>query len=444
MKLLRLNRFSPARFLAGGFAAMIIAGTFLLLLPAATVTGENTFLNALFTAASAVCVTGLVVVNTGAFYSVFGQCIIMLLILGGALGFMTSATLIFILLGKKITLKDRLIIKEALNTENMQGLVRLVITIARMFFLVITGGSILLGMRFIPQMGWGKGLFFSFFHSASAFSNAGFDLFDKYQSLAGYADDYLVSGTILLLFIIGGLGFTVILEITQKKKFILYSLHTKIVLVFTLFLLLSGALLVYLLEYNNPSTLGGIGTGSQLFRAFFIAAAPRSGGFIIVSPDKLTTASLLLLLILMFIGASPASTGGGVKTTTFGLLAAGSRAMIMGSDELVLWEKRIPVTLILKALTIVFSSVCLIFLMVFVMTIIEDKPLLDLTFEVFSAFGTVGLTTGITPDLSSVGKVVIIFTMYAGRIGPLTMLYALTNRLKPAGVRYPEEKILIG
>lgn len=444
MGFLKTLYLSPARFLAGGFALMIAIGTILLSLPFATVTGEISIVDALFTATSAVCVTGLVVVDTGTYFSIFGQLVVMFLILGGALGFMTSATLIFVLLGKNITLKDRLIIKEALNTDSIQGLVKLILTIAKMATITILLGTLFLAFRFIQQMGWEKGLLFSFFHSISAFGNAGFDLFGNFRSLTVYADDVLVSGTILVLFILGGLGFTVILDIFQRRKISRFSLHTKLVLMFTIFLLVCGTLFFFFLEYNNPQTLGNVPVGGKIFRSLFMAATPRTAGFSVVPTEFLKPASLFFILILMFIGASPASTGGGVKTTTFVLIIGAVRALLKGSYEVVFWEKRIPSTLILKALAIISISIFLIFFVIFAMTIVENKPFLALTFEVFSAFGTVGLSTGITPELTTAGKILLIITMYAGRLGPLTLLYALTRKSKASGVRYPEERILIG
>ena len=442
MRFLKIN-LTPARFLATGFAFMIALGTFLLSLPFAT-TGKNSFVDALFTATSAVCVTGLAVKDTGTFYTVFGQFVIMFLILGGALGFMTVATLIFVLLGKKITLKERLVIREALNTDSIQGLVHLIIIIARMAAITILLGSLLLSIRFLPQFGWKKGLLFSFFHAISAFGNCGFDLFGNFQSLTSYAADYLVSGTISALFIFGGLGFTVVLDIFQRKKVIKYALHSRMVLIVTAFLLISATLFIFCLECNNPATLGGLSLGGKVFRAFFTAAAPRTAGFSVVPTAALSPGSLFFILILMFIGASPASTGGGIKTTTFALIAGTVRALLMGSDEVVFGGKRISPPLILKAFTITVISISLIIFVIFALTIVEEQPFLDLTFEVFSAFGTVGLSTGITPQLSTTGKFLLILTMYAGRIGPLTLLYALTRRFKPSGIRYPEERILIG
>ena len=436
---------SPARYLAGGFATMILTGTFLLSLPFATVAGEIELLDALFTATSAVCVTGLVVVDTGTYFTVAGQLVIMFLILAGALGFMTMATLIFVLLGRRITLKDRLVIKEALNTESIQGVVLLILAIVKMSLVIILAGSLFLGLRFIPQLGWEKGLLFSIFHAVSAFGNAGFDLFGDFQSLTGFAGDYLVSGTILILFVLGGLGYPVILELLRgHKRQNRFSLHTRLVLLFTSILLVGGTVVILLMEYTNPATLGGLGFANKLFAAFFTAATPRTAGFNIIATDALTTPILLFLLILMFIGASPASTGGGVKTTTFFLLLTTVKALIKGNDEVVLYERHVPGSLILKAISVLFISMSLIFVMVFAITMVEDKPFISLIFEVFSAFSTVGLSTGITPALGSTGRLLIIITMFVGRIGPLTLLYALVRKFNPGGVKYPEERILIG
>lgn len=435
---------SPARYLAGGFAAMILAGTLLLSMPFATVDGRIGIIDALFTATSAVCVTGLVVVDTGTYFTAAGQLIIMFLILGGALGFMTTATLFFVLMGRRINLKDRLIIKEALNSDSIQGVVALILSIVKLSLVLILAGTVLLGLRFIPLFGWEEGLFFALFHAVSAFGNAGFDLIGGFRNLTPFVGDYLVSGTIVFLFIAGGLGYPVILELLQHKKPARLSLHSRLVLLISAALLLLGTAIVLIMEYANPQTLGGLGFGNKLFAAFFTAAAPRTAGFNVIPIDALTTPVLFFLLLLMFIGASPASTGGGVKTTTFALLLFTVRALIKGSDEVVLYHKHIPPSLILKALAVLFISMSLIFMMIFAVSIVEHKPFLDLTFEVFSAFGTVGLSTGITPELGNTGRILLIITMFAGRIGPLTLLLALTRRFNPSGIKYPEERILIG
>ncbi len=435
---------SPARYLTLGFAAMILAGTLLLSLPFFTVEGELTFLDALFTATSAVCVTGLVVVDTGTFFTPAGQIIIMFLILGGALGFMTMATLIFILLGRRITLKERLVIKEALHMETIKGVVALILSVVKLSLVVIVAGSLLLALRFIPQFGWEKGLLFSLFHAVSAFGNAGFDLTGGFQSLAPFAGDYLVSGTVLILFVLGGLGYPVILELLHHKKAPHYTLHTRIVLLFSAVLLFMGTAVILLLEYANPRTLESLSFSQKLFVAFFTAATPRTAGFSLLPTEALTVPVLFFILLLMFIGASPASTGGGVKTTTFFLLLAAVVALAKGNDEVVLFEKHIPHALIMKAIAVLIASIFLIFMAVFTISIFEEKPFLALVFEVCSAFSTVGLSMGITPSLGSPGKLLLIVAMFAGRIGPVTLLYALTRRFNPGGIKYPEERILIG
>ncbi len=443
MRFLKVN-LTPARFLVVLFALMIITGSLLLSLPFATVTGKISFVDALFTSTSAVCVTGLTVKDTGTFYTVFGQLVIMFLVLGGAVGFMTIATLIFVVMGKTITLRERLVIREALNTDSIQGLVHLILAIMRMAVLAILLGSLLLCIRFLPLFGWKKGLLFSFFHAISAFGNCGLDLFGNFQSLTFYAGDYLVSGTIFALFVFGGLGFTVILDIFQKKKVAKYALDSKMVLVATVFLSIAAALLIFCLESSNMATLGGLPLGNKIFRAFFTAATARTAGFNVVPTGFLRPGTLFFILILMFIGASPASTGGGIKTTTFILVLGAVRALLTGSDEVVFGGKRIPSSLVLKALVITVISISLIFVVIFMLTLMEKQPFLELTFAVFSAFGAVGLSTGIVPYFSTAGKVLLIITMYVGRIGPLTLLYALTRRHKPSGIRYPEEKIIIG
>lgn len=435
---------APARILALGFAAMIALGTFLLSLPIAVKEGSINLIDALFTATSAVCVTGLVVVDTGTYFTRFGHTVIMVLILAGALGFMTAATVIFILLGKRITLSDRLVIKEALNSDSIQGLVLTILTIVKIAALSILVGSTLLAYRFVPQFGWSEGIYFSLFHAVSAFANAGFDLFGEYQSLNPFRNDFLVAGTILVLFVFGGLGFTVILDIFQQRRFSCFSLHSKLVLAVTFLLLSMGTIIILFLEHNNPATLGSVTAGNRLLAAVFMAATPRTAGFSLVPTQALLTPTLFFLLFLMFIGASPASTGGGIKTTTFGLVLATVRSLIRGNEDVVLYAKRIPGFLIYKAVVIIFVSISLIFSVIFAMTVIETMPLQDIVFEVFSAFGTVGLSTGITPLLSDGGKLLLALTMYTGRIGPLTMLYALARRLRLSTIRYPEERVLIG
>ncbi len=443
--LARNKPYNPARYLIGGFVAVILVGSVLLNLPVA-VRGEGiSYLDALFTATSAVCVTGLVVVDTGTFYSSFGQAVIMLLIFVGSLGFMTMATLIFIFLGRRISLRDRLVVKEALNLETMSDLVSLVKAVALMAVLFELSGAALLSLRFVPLMGWGQGIFFSLFHSISAFGNAGFDLFGGYDSLTRFPTDYLVNGTILGLFIIGGLGFTVVFDVVKCIKHgCRPSLHTRMVLIISSFLLFAGTALILLLEYHNPATMGALPAGGKVFTALFTAATPRTAGFSVLNTAAHFPATLLILMALMFIGASPASTGGGVKTTTFGAVIIAIAALIRGRQEPVIFLRRLPLEQIFKAVAIIGGAATLIFTTTFVLTLFERHEFMALFYEAISAFGTVGLSTGITPELSAPSKVAIIVTMFSGRLGPLTLLVALARRQKEEGLHYPEEKLLIG
>ena len=440
----KTNAFSPAKVLVRGFLVVIFAGSILLAQPAAVYQGRLAYLDALFTATSAVCVTGLVVVDTGTTFTLFGQLVIMILILIGSLGFMTMATLIFIFLGRKITLRDRLLIREAMNTDTTQGLVLLTLSVFKLALLMQLIGTLLLSIRFVPMMGLGKGLYFGLFHAISAFGNAGFDLMGNFQSLTGFADDLLVSGVIAALFIIGGLGFTVILEMYQKRRFRAYSLHTKMVLTITGTLLVVGTVALLLLEYNNPETLGGLAGFHKILAAFFTAATPRTAGFNVVPTGLLYPTTLFLIMMLMFIGASPASTGGGIKTTTFGTLLFSVISLVRGRGDVAIFERQIPFSIIMRSLGIIFISLVIVLAALFILTITEEADFLAIVFEVFSAFGTVGLSTGLTPDLSPVGRAVIIITMFVGRVGPLTMAFALAHRELRKGIHYPEERIMVG
>ncbi len=438
------SKLAPVQFLAGGFAATILIGTILLMLPISAREGSLSFIDALFTATSAVCVTGLVVVDTGTFFTPFGQVVILGLIQVGGLGFMTMATSIFLLLGRRITLRDRLVMQEALNQFSLAGLADLIKTIIKLAFIIEGIGALLLSFRFIPQYGFREGVFKSIFHSVSAFANAGFDIMDNFTSLTAYASDYWVSSVIMILYILGGIGFVVILDIKEKKLFRLFTLHTKFVIVITFFLLGIGTLFILLMEFSNPHTLGALQGGEKLLAAFFTAATPRTAGFNTVPTDMLTMTSKFFIIGLMFIGASPASTGGGIKTTTFGVLVWTVISVVKGDEDVVLRKRRIPLKTIKKSLAIVSISLFIVFTITLLLTLVERASFLELFFETVSAFGTVGLSLGITPELSTLGRIFITFTMFVGRIGPLTMLLVFTQRLQKSKVKYSEENILIG
>ncbi|MDW7729184.1 MAG: TrkH family potassium uptake protein [Dethiobacteria bacterium] len=441
----RKKLLNPARVMALGFMGLILSGSLLLSLPPMTEGSNIAYIDALFTAASAVCVTGLVVVDTGTFYTPLGHVVIMFLIFCGSLGFMTMATLIFVFLGRKITLSDRLLVKEALNQDSVAGLVRLVLTVVRMAVFFILLGTIAMSFRFIPQLGIGEGIFFSLFHAVSAFGNAGFDIFGNYESLARMPADYLVNGTIMTLFIIGGLGFTVILELARHIRHReRISLHSRLVLLISAVLLAGGTVIILLLEYNNPATMGSLSAGGKLFTALFTAATPRTAGFNVLDTASLSYPTILILMGLMFIGASPTSTGGGVKTTTFGIVFFTFINMIRGRQEPVVFSRVFSISQIMKAISIISAAVGLIFIATFVMALFENHEFSALLFEAFSAFGTVGLSRGITPELSSASKVALMLTMFSGRIGPLTLMVALARRKEADVLHYPEEHILIG
>lgn len=417
------------------------------MLPVATKSGERTdFLTALFTATSATCVTGLVVVDTKTYWSVFGQIVIMLLIQVGGLGIMTMSTLFALILGRKITFKERLVMQEAFNTNSLGGIVKFAKYILMVSFLFESIGAIMLTLRFLPQMGLKKAVYYGLFHSISAFNNAGFDLMGNFKSLTGYVSDWVVNLVVMGLIIFGGLGFYVLLDIYEHRHFNKFTLHSKIVITITLLLIAIGTLLIFLFEYNNPKTLGPLDFPTKILAALFQAVTPRTAGFNTLSLSDMTIASKFLTIILMFIGASPAGTGGGIKTTTFAVILYTVLSVIQGEEETVLYKRTISRNIVYKAVAISFISVFIIFSVTMVLSITETSNFLTVLYETTSAFGTVGLSLGLTPELSTVGRIIIIFTMYTGRVGPLTLALALAKRQrrpKPI-IKYAEEKIMVG
>jgi len=440
-------KLTPTQVLALGFAAIILIGTLLLMLPVATKSGKGAdFLTALFTATSATCVTGLVVVDTKTYWSVFGQIVIMLLIQVGGLGIMTMSTLFALILGRRITFKERLVMQEAFNTNSLGGIVKFAKYILMVSFLFESIGAIILTLRFLPQMGLKKAVYYGLFHSISAFNNAGFDLMGNFRSLTGYVSDWVVNLVIMGLIIFGGLGFYVLLDIYEHRHFNKFTLHSKIVITITLFLITIGTLLIFLFEYNNPKTLKPLDFPTKILAALFQAVTPRTAGFNTLSLSDMTIASKFLTIILMFIGASPAGTGGGIKTTTFAVILYTVLSVIKGEEETVLYKRTISRNIVYKAVAISFISVFIIFSVTMVLSITETSNFLTILYETISAFGTVGLSLGLTLELTTVGRIVIIFTMYTGRIGPLTLALALAQRQKKPKpiMKYVEEKIMVG
>jgi len=444
----RINelKLNPAQVLVLGFAGLILIGATLLNLPLASIDGKSIgFIDALFTSASAVCVTGLVVVNTAAHWTIFGKIIILILIQIGGLGFMTMATLVALLLGKKITLKERLIMQEELNQFSLSGLVKLTKYVIISTIIIESVGAIFLATRFIPTYGILKGAWFSLFHSISAFCNAGFDLTG--ESIMPFVNDIVVNFTVGLLVIIGGLGYTVYIDLTVNKSIRRCSLHTKLVLFITAALLLLGFVFVFAVEYNNPNTLGNLSFGGKILAAMFQSIVPRTAGFNSIDMASVTSATAFLIIIFMFIGGSPGSTAGGIKTTTFGAIILGIISVLKGSDDVEIYKKRIPHLLIYRALAVTGIGLLLVIFVTMILTITESGySFMDVLFETTSAFGTVGLSRGLTPNLSTIGRLIITLTMFAGRVGPLTMVFALAKKQKEnkGNYRYPEERILVG
>lgn len=439
--------FTPTRVLVFGFAGLILLGSFLLTLPVAARSGQSTpFLKAIFTATSAVCVTGLVVVDTATHYSLFGQLVIIALIQAGGLGIMTMTTLFALLLGKRINLRERLIIQESLNALQLEGVVSLVKSIIKMTFLIEGAGGLLLSLRFIPDLGWAKGIYYGVFHSISSFCNAGFDLFGTvYGPFAGFThfqEDPLVSLTVPILIILGGLGFVVIQDLITHRRFSRLSLHSKMAITITAVLVVGGMVVIWLLERDNA--LSGLTPLGAFLASFFQAVTPRTCGVNTLNISALRGATQFFMVILMFIGASPGGTGGGVKTTTFGALVVAAWSVIKGKSEANLFERNIPQSTIFKSLAIIMLATILVAAVTMILTITEQSDFLTILFETTSAFGTVGLTMGLTTHLSSIGQVLIAFTMYVGRVGPLTLALAMWQRQGKARYHYPEEKIIVG
>ena len=444
LNLRKKAKLNGVQILSLGFIIVIVIGTILLSLPVSSATGESTnILDAAFTSTSAVCVTGLITLNTSTHWSFFGKLIIMMLIEIGGLGFMSFATFFAILLKKKITLRERLVMQEAMNTFNIQGLVKMVRYVFGFTFGVQFFGTLLLSTHFVPQYGLSKGLFYSLFHSISAFCNAGFDLFGT--SLTTYYNNSVVILIISAIIIIGGLGFTVWIELYDYKGLKKLSIHSKLVLLVTVVLILGGTILMFIFEFRNPETIGGMGFKDKALNSFFASVTTRTAGFNSISIDGMSTAGKFLTIILMFIGGSPGSTAGGLKTATFGIIILTVISVIKGREDTEVFGRRFSKHLVYKSFTLCFIGMALVITSTMVLSYTEaGTSFMDLLYEATSAFGTVGLTTGLTPNLSPVGKVLIIFMMYFGRVGPLTVALAMTKKRNNNGFKYPEAKILIG
>jgi len=446
----RRKNFTPVQIIAMGFATIIFTGALLLSLPIATIERVGTpFIDCIFTSTSAVCVTGLVTVDTGTYWSYFGKTVILILIQIGGLGFMSFATLLSLIIGKKITLKERLIIRESLNSTSLQGIVKLARYILVFTFSIELLGALLLSFEFIPEFGIVKGIYYSIFHAVSAFCNAGFDLMGNYNSLTAYSDNTLVILTISSLIIIGGLGFYAWNDIFNYRHTKRLALQTKLVITVSAGLILFGFIMFLVFELSNPGTIKPMGIKGKLLSAFFASVSPRTAGFNSIDLTQMTMASTFLTIMLMFIGGSPGSTAGGIKTSTAGVLFMTILSVINGREDTELFKRKINKETVYKALSVVVIALALIFTATILLSITErasGAPFEYYLFEATSAFGTVGLTLGLTQELTTIGKAIVALTMYAGRVGPLTLVVAISIRKRKRGnsIKYPEDKILVG
>lgn len=447
-----LSKMPPARVMVVGFALIILIGALLLNLPIATKSGESIgFIDALFTSTSAVCVTGLIVVDTGTYWSEFGQIVIILLIQIGGLGFMTIATLFALIAKKKINLKERMLIQESLNQFDLSGVVTLAKNVLIITFLIEGIGAILLSLVFIPQLGFIDGLFYSFFHSISAFCNAGFDLIGsvagEFTSLTSYVSNPIIVLTISSLIVFGSLGFTVIIDISKNKKINKLTMHSKLVLLTTSLLIAFGFLIILIVEFNNPQTLGSLDFSGKILASLFQAITPRTAGFNTIDLGLMHEGVIFTIMILMFVGASPASTGGGIKTTTIATLILSAKTFILGKEDVEIFKRRIDVYTIRKTIGIVSLGILIVTAGTVVLSIVEPSfNLLEAGFETVSAFTTAGLSIRGSANLTYFGKILIMIFMFMGRTGSLTvfMAFASRNSYKHSHIRYPEGKVLVG
>lgn len=436
----------PGMLLVTGIATIIIIGAILLNLPISSNNGQSIgFLDAIFTSTSAVSVTGLVPVNTAEHWTLFGKIVIITLIQIGGFGFMTSATLIAFITGKRIGLKERLVMQEQFNQESFAGIVKLTKFVILFTITIEAIGALLLSMKFIPLYGPMRGVGYSIFHSISAFCNAGFDIVG--DSMAPFVGDTLINFTIMGLIILGGLGYTVYLDIASQKSYKKLTLHSKMVLTVSLILILTGALFIFATEYSNPKTLGSLSLYEKVLASFFQSVVARTAGFYSINMAGMFNGASLFIIILMFIGGSPSSTAGGIKTTTFGTIVCTVVSGIKGKEDVEAFEKRISIIMIRKAFILLSVSLILVGGVTLLLTITEkNQTFLDLLFETTSAFATVGSSRNVTPELSNIGKILITITMYLGKVGPLTLGLALSNksRVHKKNYKYPEGKIIIG
>ena len=439
----------PGRLIVLVFLGMILLGAGLLCLPAASRSGQPTgFLTSLFTATSATCVTGLIRVDTGTHWSLFGQAVILLLIQVGGLGFMTIVCLFFFALRRKIGLRQRMVIAQALGSDSYSGLVSLVRNILRGTAAVEGAGALILFFRFLPEFGFGRALWYGVFHSVSAFCNAGFDVLadvDAGGSLCRYVSDPVVNLTIMALIIIGGLGFAVWGDIRHNRRFSRMQVYTRLVILITLVLLFGGAAIIAALEWNNPGTIGGMTVPQKLLAALFQSVTLRTAGFASFDQNALKDVTKAFCDMLMLVGGSSGSTAGGVKTVTVGVILLAAWSTARGRSDVRVMRRTIPQRVVSSALALFILVLAISMFGALFLCVADGVSLENAAYETISALCTVGLTTGITPTLSAASQIVLIVLMFFGRLGIMTISVGFMAA-DPAGdrVKYADTKIMIG
>lgn len=451
------NKISTTQIIVFGFLAIILIGTMLLMLPVAAADGQSTpLVDALFTATSATCVTGLMTLPVFEHWSLFGQIVLLVLIQVGGLGIVATTFTILMILKRRITMKDRVLINEAYALDTYSGLGKTVFRIVRGTLLVEFIGAVMYSFQFIPEYG-AIGIWYSVFHAVSAFCNAGIDILSN-SSFCGYADNYIVNFTTMFLIVMGGIGFCVWWDVQtvtkeafkrkmfRKQLFHRLSVHSKLAIVMSLFLIIAGTVLFMVFEWNNPDTLGSLPQGKKWMGALFQSVTTRTAGFATIPQENFTDAGTIVTMLLMFIGGSPAGTAGGVKTTTIAMIVITVIMVVKGKQETEVFKRRIPKDNIRTGLAVVSISAMILLMGILILSCVEQTSLLNVAYEAVSALGTVGLSRNFTGTLQNPGKLLIILLMFIGRIGPITMAFAfrVKGNSKGKAGELAEQRILVG
>ena len=439
------KKLSPSRKLILGFLFAILLGTFILMMPFSLREGEKlNFLSSLFTIVSAVCVTGLTVVDVSKVFSPAGDLVIIFFIQLGGLGVMTFSSILFLAMGKRMTFYERELLKEERNADSSGEISSFIKKLLLTVFVIESIGAIILTWEFAKEMPINKAVFYGIFHSISAFCNAGFALFSN--NLEAYKANPIINLTIGYLITLGGIGFAVITSVIMviRRGIDRFNLTSKVAIIISVILTFGGMILFFILEYSNPATLGDLNFIQKILASYFQSVTLRTAGFNTIPLGELRNSTIFMCCILMFIGASPGSTGGGIKTTTFGVILFYVIGIVKKKENVEIFNRRLDWEIMNRALAILVLALTYVSAVIMLMLIAESFSPEEIVFEVISAFGTVGLTLGITPDLTTFSKLLLIFTMFVGRVGPMTFALAIGETKKKALSKYPKENILVG